>query len=166
MLVIYVTTFFTQVLAHGNTEIVGIDKLHLTTPLLLFAVGQHPDVGGDARVVEKLLRQGHNRLEPVVLQYPAADLALTTPGIAREERRAIHDDSHAASAPVGFLHTRQQVLQEEQLPVADTRRTGPEAARVAPRGLGLYRRLVHLPLFAKGRIGEQVIKVLIGVLVS
>ncbi len=87
-------------------------------------------------------------------------------GVACEERGAIHDDGDAAAALGRVLHARQQVLQEEQLPVADARRACSKAASLATRGLGLDSRLVHLPLFAIGRIGEQVVKVLARVLVA
>ena len=43
------------------------------------AVGQHPDIGGDAGVVEHVQRQGDDGFEPVVLDDPAADIALALP---------------------------------------------------------------------------------------
>ncbi len=52
------------------------------------------------------------------------------------------------------------VLQEEELAVADTRETRLEAAGRAARRLGLDGLFVHLPVFAVGRIGQQVVKVL------
>ena len=107
-----------------------------SAPLLL-AVGQHPDVGGDAGVVEELLRQGDDGFQPVVLQNPAADFALAAAGIAGEERRAVHDDGHAAAALVRRLHPAEHVLQEEQLPVADARQAGAEAPAYAALGFAL-----------------------------
>ncbi len=129
------------------------------------AVGEHPDVGGDAGVVEQLLGQRDDGLQPVVFQYPAPDFAFATARVAGEEGRAVHDDGDAAATIFGVLHARQQVLQEEHLPVADARGTGAKATGIAARRLGLHGCLVHLPLFAIGRIGEQVIKSFVGVLI-
>src|SRR6266487_5316657 len=111
--------FVAQALAHLHPEICGIDELHFTSSLLLFAVGEYPDIGGDACVVEKLLGQGYDDLKPIVLQYPAANLAFTTAGIAREERRAVHHDGYTASAFVGVLHASKHVLEKEQLSITD-----------------------------------------------
>lgn len=55
--------------------IVGIDKLHFTFAVFRFAVRHQPDVSGNARVVEHLRRHGDNRLQPVVLDNPLADVA-------------------------------------------------------------------------------------------
>src|SRR5256885_11903626 len=52
-------------------------------------VGKNPDVGGDAGVVEDVERQGDDGFEPVVLQHPAADVALALACIAGEQRRAV-----------------------------------------------------------------------------
>ena len=49
---------------------------------LRLAVGHDPEVGGDAGVVEELVGQGDDGLQPVVLDDPAADL-----GLARARRR-------------------------------------------------------------------------------
>src|SRR6266702_2265374 len=96
--------FVAQAFAHLHPEVSGIDELHFTSSLLLFAVGEYPDIGGNACVVEKLLGQGNNSLEPIILHHPAANLALTAASIACEERRAVHHDCYAASAFFGVLH--------------------------------------------------------------
>src|SRR5437868_6161578 len=111
--------FVTQALAHLYPEVCGIDELYFASSLLLFAVSEHPDVGGDAGVVEKLLGQGYDGLKPVVLQYPAAYFAFTTTSIASEERRAVHNDGHTAPTFIRVLHTSKHVLEKEQLAVTD-----------------------------------------------
>ena len=61
----------------------GVDQLHLALAMLGLAVGEHPDVGGDAGVVEEVQGQGDDRFEPVVLDDPAADVALSLPGVTQ-----------------------------------------------------------------------------------
>ena len=77
-----------------------------------FAVGEHPDVGGNAGVVKELFRQRDQRFEPVVLQNPAADLALAAAGIARKQRRAVHDNRDSRTAFIDRLHVREHVLEK------------------------------------------------------
>src|SRR5690606_30420703 len=108
-----------------------IDELHLAAARFVFAVRQDPDIGGDAGVVEELLRQRDDRLEPVVLQDPAANLTLAAAGIPGEEGRAVHDDGDAAPAFLRLVHAREHVLQEQELPIADPGEPGAKATREA-----------------------------------
>ena len=78
-----------EVLAQRLEPLRGVDELHLALAVRGLAVGQHPDVGGDAGVVEHVERQGDDGLQPVVLDDPAADVALALAGVAGEERRAV-----------------------------------------------------------------------------
>ena len=94
----------------------------------LLAVGEHPDVGGDAGVVEELVGQGDDGLQPVVLDDPLADVALAAAGIAGEQRRAVEDDADAAAALLGCAHLREHVLEEEQRAVVDAGQSGAEAS--------------------------------------
>ena len=52
----------------------------------VFLVGEHPDIGGDAGVVEHVGRQGDDRLQQIGLQNVAADLALAAAGATGKER--------------------------------------------------------------------------------
>ena len=65
----------TEAAAHLLEHLPSVDELHFACTVRFFAVGQHPDIGGDAGVVEHLVGQGHNRLQPVVLDDPPADFA-------------------------------------------------------------------------------------------
>jgi hypothetical protein len=47
------------------------------------AVERHPDVGGNAGVVEEVKQQGRYRLKPIVLDDPAAEIALALAGRRR-----------------------------------------------------------------------------------
>jgi hypothetical protein len=75
-------------------------------PLRCFglAVGDHPDEGADAGVVEHLLGQGDDGFELVALDDPAADLALAAAGAAGEQRRAVEDDGGARAGLVAVAH--------------------------------------------------------------
>src|SRR5690606_25261983 len=67
---------------HRRVALAGVDELNLALAVLGLAVGDHPDEGADAGVVEHLLRQGDDGLELVALDDPAPNLALTAAGAA------------------------------------------------------------------------------------
>ena len=126
--------FVAQALAHlapRTTEA----SMSWTLPLARrrLAVGDHPDVGRDAGVVEELLRQRDQRFEQIVLQDVAADLALAAAGVAGEQRRAVHDDRDARAAFLRVLRMRQHVQQEQELAVADARQTRARSGLPRPR---------------------------------
>ena len=64
------------------------------------------------------LRQGDDRLQPVVLDDPATDVAFTLTSVASEQRRSVVDFGDAAAELGGMLHLGQLVDQEHELPVA------------------------------------------------
>ena len=76
-------TLVSQALAQLDPERVGVDELDLPAPLGPFPVGEDPDVGRDAGVVEELLGQRDQRLQQVVLEDEAPDLALAAAGVRR-----------------------------------------------------------------------------------
>src|SRR3972149_2979180 len=78
--------------ATRRPHLARVEELALALAPLLLAVGDDPDVGADAGVVEHLLRQGDDGFEPVVLDDPLADVALARARAAGEERRAAEDD--------------------------------------------------------------------------
>src|SRR5712691_8593289 len=88
--------FVTHAFAHLYPEVRGIDELYFASPLLFFAIGEHPDISGNTSVVEKLLGQGNDGFKPVVLKYPASDFAFATSSITCEKRRAVHHDCYTA----------------------------------------------------------------------
>ena len=63
----------------------AVDQLDLALAVGGFLVGDQPDVGVDAGVVEELIGQGDDGVEPVVLDDPAADVALAATGVTGEE---------------------------------------------------------------------------------
>ena len=81
-----------EALLHLLEEACAVDQLHLAAPLLRLAVGDEPDIGEDAGVVEQLIRQSDDRVEPVVLDDPTPDVGRAGPGVAAEQRRAVEDD--------------------------------------------------------------------------
>ena len=112
-------------------KLARVDELDLALAPGLLAVGEHPDVGGDAGVVEELVGQRDDGFQPVVLDDPLADVALAAAGVAGEERRAVEDDADAAAAILGSAHLREHVLQKEERAVVDARQSRAEAAVVA-----------------------------------
>ncbi len=103
------------------------------------AVGEDPEVGGDAGVVEELVGQRDDGLEPVVLDDPPADLGLARAGRAGEQRRAVEDDREprAALRSAGFIFEI-MCCRNRKLPSLMRGRPGAEAAAEAiPVVLGL-----------------------------
>ena len=86
-----------QALAHRRPEGCRVDELHLALSRIRLPVADDPDIGADASVVEDLVRQGDDPLQPVALDDPAADVALALAGVAGEERAAVVHLSDAAA---------------------------------------------------------------------
>src|SRR5689334_998223 len=68
-------------------------------------------------VVEHVQGQGHDRFEPVVLDDPAADVALALAGIAGEQGAAVVDLGNAAAERRVVLHLGEEVREEKHLAV-------------------------------------------------
>ena len=151
-----------EALRHLVPEVAGVDELDSATALLFLPVRQNPDVGGNAGVVEKLVGQGDNRLQPVVLDDPLADVGFAAPGVARKQRRAVEDDAQTGSAFIDGPHLRNHVLEKEQRAVVDPRESCAEASgiaellRFAPDEF-----LLLLPFDAKRRIREHVVEAIL-----
>ena len=128
-----------------------------------FAIRQHPDVGGNARVVEHVERQRHDGLQPVALDDPAADVALALPGVPGEEGAAVVHLGDAAAHLRAVFHLAEHVGQEHHLAVAgagdeDVLRVAlvrHDEARVPDARLAAHALQVALPGLAVGRIGEH-----------
>ena len=158
-----------QVLAQGLVPLRGVNELHAAFAVLRLPVGEHPDVGGDAGVVEHVERQGHDRLEPVVLDDPAADVALALAGVPRKQRRAVVHFGDATSKRGAVLHLGEHVHQEQQLAVT---RAGDERKLLAPvlddKARILYTVLpahalqVTFPALPVRRIGEHEVELTAG----
>ena len=137
----------------------GVDELHDALAVVGLAVGEHPDVGGDAGVVEHVGGQRDDGLDQVVLQHVAADLGLAGAGAAGEQRRAVEHDADAAAAVLGRAHLAEQVQQEQQRAVRHARQAGAEAAAVALLLVLVADGLLDLlPLHAEGRVGQHVVE--------
>ena len=73
-------------LAHLLPLVAGVHEHDLVLERGPLAVGQDPEVGGDAGVVEELVGQGDDAFEVVHLQDPLPDLRLARLGGAGEQR--------------------------------------------------------------------------------
>ena len=158
-----------EVLAQRLEPLAGVDELHLALAVCWLPVGQHPYIGGDAGVVEEVERQRDDGLKPVVLDQPAADVALSLAGVAGEERRAVVNLGNAAAEGGLGVHLRRHVGQEEHLAVAgagDKRKLFAVVhhleARVAHPVLAAHCLKVLLPALPVRRIGEHEVELLGG----
>jgi hypothetical protein len=151
-----------EVLAQRLEPLGGVDELHLAPAVLRLAVGQHPDVGGDAGVVEHVERQGDDGLQPVVLDDPAADVALALAGVAGEQRAAVVDLGDAAAERGVVLHLESMLARKSIWPSLErviSEYSGSPACSMTKRGslipLAAHALQVALPALAVGRIGEH-----------
>src|ERR1035437_11076839 len=95
-----------EVLSQRREPPTGVDQLDLALAILRLPVGQNPDVGRDAGVVEHVKWQLADGFYPVILQNPPADVALALAGVAGEERRARVDLGDATPEWGIALHLR------------------------------------------------------------
>ena len=75
---------------------VALMSLDLPLPVFRLPVGEHPDVGGNACVVEHVEGESNDGLEPVVLDDPAPDVALPLAGVPGEQGAPVVDFCHPA----------------------------------------------------------------------
>ena len=102
-------------------------------------------------------------LQPVVLDDPAADVALALPGVPGEERTAVVHLGNAAAKLRALLHLGELVGEEEHLAIAGTGYQGVlgiaimfDYKALIPHVLLTAHSLqVTLPAFAVRRIGEH-----------
>ena len=78
--------FLAEILAEGLEPLSSVDELNLAFAVFGLAVGEHPDVSGDAGVIEKVEREGDDGFDPIVFNEPAADVAFALASVAGEER--------------------------------------------------------------------------------
>ena len=64
-------------LAHLLEKAGGVDELHLARPPGRLAIGDNPDIRGDAGIVKQVGGQRHNRFQPVMLDNPLAKILLS-----------------------------------------------------------------------------------------
>lgn len=150
-----------ETLAHLGTHFTGVDEFDQTTLLVGLGVGEDPHVCGDTGVVEHLVWQGNNALQPVVLQDPTTNLAPTRSGLTTEQGRAGQDDAHPCTLRVGLGdrgHVAEHVLQEQQRSVGDPGESGAETSLHALlRSLVLDGLEIGLPVHPVGRIPNDAV---------
>ncbi len=119
-----------QIFSQGLVPLRGIDELHPAFAVGGLAVGEHPDVGGNAGVVKHIERQGDNRLEPVVFDDPAPNIALALASIACKEGGTVMHLGNAAAQRGVVLHLGEHIHQKQHLPVAGAGKEGELFASV------------------------------------
>ena len=133
-----------------------------------FWLVQHPDVGGDAGVVEHVQREGDDGLQPVILDDPATDVALSLAGVPGEEGGTIMHLGDSAAEGRVMLHFAQHVGQKHHLTVAGSGHEGElritvvfdDESGITEILLAAHPFEVTLPAFPVGRIGEHEIELL------
>ena len=75
----------------------GIYQLDFALAMGGFAVGEHPDIGGNASVIKHVEGQSDYGFQPVVFYDPAADVAFALACVASEEWAAIVDFGDATA---------------------------------------------------------------------
>ena len=123
-------------------------------PFLGLVFREDPHVGGNPGIVEQLIGQGHDGLDQIVFQHVAPDFALPAAGVSGKQRRAVQDDGDSAV----LLRLGDQVLQKQQLAIADARQAGHEARAVLGLEFLLHQGLVRLPFVAERGIGDRQIE--------
>ncbi len=111
--------------AQGFAQLVrdsgGVDELHLAATLLVLVLGQDPDVGGDAGVVEQVSRQRDDGFDQVIFEQPTTDLALPGSSTSIEQGATVLDNGGASHLRIHLVYRR---LQEEHLGVTTSGQTG------------------------------------------
>src|SRR5690606_2966605 len=95
-----------QALPHLLPHSAGVDQLHLALAVLRLAVGDDPDVGADARVVEHVSGEADDRLQQVILDHVPANLALAAPRAASEQGRPVEHDTEPTATILCWPHLR------------------------------------------------------------
>src|SRR5689334_12858465 len=68
------TALVPEAAAHRLPARARVNELNLAPAVLLLAVRHQPNIGADTGVVKHLLRQGHDRFEPIIADNPLPDL--------------------------------------------------------------------------------------------
>ena len=95
-----------------------VDQLHLALSMSRLTVGQYPHIRRNASVVKHVERQGDDGLQPVVLDDPAADVALALTRVSCKQRAAIVDVGDAAAQRRILLHLGELIGEEHHLAIA------------------------------------------------
>ena len=154
----------------------SVDQLHLAFAVVGLLVGQKPNVGSDACVIEDVVRQLDDGIHQVILNQIATDIALATTRIARKQRRPIVNGGHATALRLELqrLHLVDFFEHKQQLPVRSARcavehffftcEIGQRQFKtMVKQGLFVVNLLlVGLPRLAVWRIGDHIAKRLVG----
>ena len=150
--------------------------MHLAFAVFGLLVGEQPNIGSDACVVEDVVRQLDDGIHQVILNQIATDVALAAARIARKQRRPVVNGSHAAALGLElqrfhlvdfFEHKQQLSVGSAWCAVKHLFFAGEIGQRqfktvVEQRLLVVNLLLVGLPRLAVWRIGDHIAKRLVG----
>ena len=143
-----------------------VDQLHLAAPVARLAVGQHPDIGRDAGVVEHVERQGDDGFQPVVLDDPAPDIAFALPASPVNSDEPLCTSAMRLPSGVSCFIFESMFARNSICPSLDrvTRLySGSPACSITKRGslhaaLAAHALLIALPALAVRRIRQHEIE--------
>ena len=148
-----------ETLAHLFIETGSVDQTHFSFPSVLFAVGQNPDISGNAGVVEQLIRKANNSLQQIIFNNPAADFTFSASGITGEHWRTVKYNTDATSTFFRRVHFGNQMLEKQERAVRDAGQTSAKSATIPLRSRFVLNELLYLfPLHAKRRVAQHIVK--------
>ena len=136
----------------------GVDKLDLSLALPGLVFVDDPDVGGNAGIVEGVVGKLYDGIQPVIFNQIAANLTLTAPRIAGEQRRTVLNDGHSS----GIFQLFYAVHQKQHLTVTLAGQARSKATRFTFFMLRLHHGGFALPVDTKGRVGNHEVKLIAG----
>ena len=148
----------TDVFAAFHKAFAGVDQLYTPAALHRLALGQHPDIGGNAGVVKQVGGQLYNGFHKVLMDKIAANLGRTAARITGKQRGAVLDNCHSAGAGFQLFHA---VEHKQHLTVRHGGQTGTETPVIAALGFGLHLRFLAFPVDAEGRVGNDIVKLIV-----
>ena len=122
--VTYLHTLIAQTLSTLVITLACIYKLDFTLTFFAFILGDKPNICSNTGIVEQVVRQLNDSLQPVVFQQIATDFTFATAGISFEKTAAVLNDCHAAFIVFQFGYT---IEQEQHLSITNGRKSGSKS---------------------------------------
>ena len=139
----------------------GIDEKNVFFVALWLVLGDEPNIGSNSRVVEAVVGELHYRIQPVIFDDVAANLALPAARIPGEEGGAVLDNRHAP----GIFQFGNAVQHEKHLSVGLSGKTNTKSPGIAFVMLLLDVLGLPFPINAERWVGYTVVKCIAGKLV-
>ena len=150
----YLHTLITKGLATFLITLAGIDKLHLALTLSRLVTCDDPYICSNTSVVEKVIGELYDSLQPIVFQKITTDITFTSTWIPLEQRRTILNDSHTSR----IFQFRHAIKQEQLLTITNGRKSWLESSSGTFFVLGFDCGFACLPLNTKRWIRNDIVE--------